>query len=99
MNHVKITLCLLVTLLLGCTSTKPPTDPLRDVVLAPEKKVVNIPAETLRDCDPIPKLEDRAYKQGEVPAAVNRIVTVARDCRKRKRDAVRSMIDAFNISK
>jgi len=70
---------------------------MRDVVLVPEKEAVNVPAETLRPCDPIPKLEDRAYAQGEVPAAINSIVTVASDCRKRQRDAVTTIRDAFNL--
>lgn len=99
MNLAKTMLFLFAMLAAGCGTKPPAPDPLRDVVLAPEKKTVNIPAETLRDCDPIPKLENRAYKQGEVPGAINAIVTVASDCRKRKRDAVRSMTNAFNLSK
>ena len=91
-------LTLAALLLVGCAS-HPSSDPLHDVVLVPEKKTVSIPAETLRDCDPIPKLEDRPYQQGEVPAAINRIVTAASDCRRRKRDATKSLEDALNISK
>jgi hypothetical protein len=87
-----------VLLLVGC-ACRPSSEPLRDVVLVPEKKTVSIPAETLRDCDPIPKLEDRPYQQGEMPAAINKIVTAASDCRKRKRDATKSLKDALNISK
>lgn len=98
MNNLHSLVLVTTLALMGCAAPQK-IEPLRDVVLAPEKDTINIPAETLRDCDPIPKLEDRAYKQGEVPAAINAIVTVASDCRKRKADGDASIRKAFNISK
>lgn len=94
----KISIFLLVALV-GCGSQPEKIEPLKNVVLAPQRETVNVPNETLRDCDPIPRLEDRAYKQGEVPDALNAIVTVAQDCRLRKRDAVDTIKKSFNISK
>ena len=90
---------LALMMLAGCGNQPVKTEPLADVVLAPQKEKVNIPQETLRDCDPIPKLEDRPYKQKEITTVVNNIVGPYVDCRKRKRDAVNSIKDAFNISK
>jgi hypothetical protein len=94
-----ICLWIVIAMLVGCAPTSVKNEPLKDVVLVPEKEVVNIPDETLRDCDPIPRLEERAYTQKELTTVMNKIITPYVDCRKRKRDAVKSLKDGFNISK
>lgn len=96
MNLARNTLCLLAPLLISaCAATQP--DTLRDVVLVPEKEMVNVPKETLRPCDPIPRLREQAHTQSETLDALNRIMNVTSDCSRRKDDATQIIIDAFNI--
>lgn len=89
----------LVTLaLVGC-ATKHEQKPLEDVVLVPKETKVNVPAETLRPCEPLPQMEERAYTESEVLAFMQQVVTPYADCKARKRDSDAVLRKSLNISK
>lgn len=85
-----------VLLLGGCAHEAPKQKPLEDVVLAPKETKVDIPKETLRECDPLPKMEDRAYTEADVLAFIQQVVTPYADCKARKRDANKVLKKALN---
>jgi len=93
----RISLWLLAPLLLvGCADQPVKQKPLEDVVLVPEKKTVSIPDETLRECDPLPKMEERKYTEAETLDFMQSLVTNQSDCRKRKSDETQTLKKAFN---
>jgi len=83
-------------LLVGCAHDAPKQKPLEDVVLAPKDTKVNVPKETLRECDPLPQLENRAYTEADVLAYMQQVITPYADCKARKRDADRILKKALN---
>jgi hypothetical protein len=93
---IKYIMIAAAVLLAGCAHDSPKQKPLEDVVLVPKQTKVDIPKETLRDCDPLPKMENRAYTEADVLAFIQQVVTPYADCRARKRDADRVLKKALN---
>lgn len=76
-----------VVLLGGCATKQHEQKPLEDVVLAPKETKISVPKETLRECDPLPQMENRAYTEADVLAFIQQVVTPYADCKARKHDA------------
>lgn len=92
-------LIIAAVVLLGGCATKHEQQPLDDVVLAPKETKINVPKETLRECDPLPQMEDKAYTEADVLAFIQQVVTPYADCKARKRDATTVLEKALNASK
>jgi hypothetical protein len=93
---IKHLMIVATVLLAGCAHDSQKQKPLENVVLVPKQTKVDIPKETLRDCDPLPKMENRAYTEADVLAFIQQVVTPYADCRARKRDADRVLKKALN---
>lgn len=98
----KLAVILLILLVLftipACTTTKP-EPPLPDVVLIPPPPAkVSIPAETLKPCLPLPKLEERVYTEVEFLQYMSGPAAVHADCSRRQSDAVKAVRKAFNLN-
>jgi PBP1b-binding outer membrane lipoprotein LpoB len=88
-----------VAVLLGGCATKHEQKPLEDVVLVQKETKVSVPKETLRECDPLPQMEDRAYTESDVLAFMQQVVTPYADCKARKRDSDAIIRKSLNVSK
>ena len=82
--------------LAGCAHDTPKQKPLDDVVLVPKNTKVDVPKETLRECDPLPQMENRAYTEADVLAFMQQVVTPYADCKARKHDATEVLKKALN---
>lgn len=89
---------LIAVLLAGCAHEER-QKPLEDVVLVPKATQVTVPKETLRECDPLPRMEERPYTEADVLAFVQKVITPYADCKARKRDATLVITKALNSSK
>lgn len=87
---------MLALLLAGCAHNESKQKPLEDVVLVAKDTKVNVPKETLRECDPLPLMENRAYTEADTLAFMQQVVTPYADCKARKRDADRILKKALN---
>ena len=92
-------LIIATVVLLGGCATKHEQKPLEDVVIVPKETKVSVPEETLRECDPLPKMENRAYTESDTLAFIQQVVTPYADCKARKRDATAVLKKALNASK
>jgi hypothetical protein len=101
MHKLAATLLFLLVLLTipACSTTRVQEPPPPEVVLIPPAPTtVSIPAETLRPCLPLPKLEERVYTEVEVLEYMRGPAVVHADCRKRQADATKALRKAFNLN-
>lgn len=94
---IKHLIVAMVVLLAGCSTTEHKQKPLEDVVLVPKETKVSVPKETLRECDPLPQMENRTYTEADVLAFIQQVVTPYADCKARKRDETKVLKKAFNL--
>lgn len=87
---------IMAVLLAGCATEAPKQKPLEDVVLVSKNTKVNVPKETLRACDSLPQMEDRAYTEADLLTFMQKVVTPYADCKARKRDADKILRNALN---
>lgn len=88
----------IAVLLTSCADKPTKLQSLEDVVLVPPTPTkVDVPEETLKPCGKIPRLAEQPYKEGEVLTYIQSNVTAQSDCRRRQKDAVKTIRRAFNI--
>lgn len=84
---------LLLAMLTACATTQEP----HPVVLVPETQTVNIPDHLLQTCPPMPKLQAKAYTEGEMVDLLNQWITMSEACRAKQAILVTTVKQAFNI--